>query len=39
MSKDDFFNSLTDIQKEYCQFLMDMSYSKGYSQAIIDNIE
>lgn len=39
MSRDDFFNSLNDIQKEYCQFLMDMSYSNGYTQAIIDNIE
>lgn len=39
MSKDDFFNSLNDIQKEYVQFLIDVSYSNGYDQAIIDSIE
>lgn len=39
MSKDDFFNSLNDIQKEYVQFLIDVSYSNGYDQAIIDGIE
>ena len=36
MSKEDFFNSLTLIQSEYCQFLIDSAYSNGYTQAIID---
>ena len=39
MSKNDFFNSLTDMQREYCQFLIDVAYSNGYDQAIIDNMD
>lgn len=37
MSKEDFFNSLTPIQLEYCQFLIDTAYSNGYNQASIDS--
>lgn len=39
IEKDDFFNSLTDVQREYCNFLIDTSYSNGYNQALIDNME
>ena len=37
MSKDDFFNSLTNQQLEYCQFLIDAAYADGYDRALIEN--
>lgn len=37
MSKEDFFNTLTYDQVEYCQFLIDTAYSNGYDQGVIDS--
>lgn len=37
MSKEDFFNGLTNEQKEYAEFLIDSAYSNGYCQGILDN--
>ena len=36
MSKNDFLSSLSPNQKEYCEFLLDIAYSNGYNQALID---
>ncbi len=37
MNKQEFFNSLTDTQKQYFQFLLDESYQKGYDAGAIKN--
>ena len=37
MNKQEFFDSLTDKQKSYLQFLLDESYQNGYDAGTLKN--
>lgn len=37
MTKQEFFNLLTDTQKQYLQFLLDESYQNGYDAGNLTN--
>lgn len=36
MTKETFLQSLSNFEREFVQFLLDVEYSNGYNQALID---